>query len=100
MATARKHLKRIALATLAAGPLCAGTLGVLSLNSVQKKIAVAVLKNAGIQAEIGEWDSDFFSDFRLRDITLKRGDEFEIQIPELPHLLQQALLFLGLYPNR
>lgn len=83
MAAAKKYLKRIALATLAAGTLCAGTLGVLSLNSVQKKIAVAVLKNAGIQAEIGEWDSDFFSDFRLRDITLKRGDEFEIQIPEL-----------------
>lgn len=81
MTPMKKYLKRAALVAAATGTLLAGTLGVLSINAVQEKIAVAVLKNAGVDARFGEWDSDFFSAFRLRNVSLKHGNGLSLEIP-------------------
>lgn len=79
----KQYRKKILIAAGAAGALLAGTFGVLSLDGVQKEIAVSVLERAGIQAEFGEWKSHFFSEFSLRDVSLNRGKDFAIAIPEL-----------------
>lgn len=82
MAEQKKHLKKIIVPAACAAVLAAGSIGVLSLDAVQKSIAVAVLKNAGIEATFGEWDSHFFSELALRDVTLSRAGDFRVHVPQ------------------
>ncbi len=83
MASVKKCMKRLACVAGGAALLAAGSFAVLSLDSVQEKIACAALERAGIQAEFGAWESRLFSEFHLREIVLKRGSDCRVEIPEL-----------------
>lgn len=56
---------------------------VLAQNSVQKAIATALLKDCGIEAQFGEWDSSLFSEFRLREVVLTAPDATQLSLPEV-----------------
>lgn len=83
MASVKKYMK--CLACVAGGTvfLAAGSLAVLSLDSVQEKIACVALDQAGIRAEFGAWESRRFSEFHLREIVLERGNDCRVTIPDL-----------------
>ena len=83
MASVKKCMKRLACVAGGAALLAAGSFAVLSLDSVQEKIACAALGRAGIQAEFGAWESRRFSEFHLREIVLRRGNDCRVEIPEL-----------------
>ncbi len=83
MASVKKHMKRLACIAGGAALLATGSFAVLSSDAVQEKIACAALERAGIQAEFGAWESRFFSEFHLREIVLRRGDDCRIEIPDL-----------------
>lgn len=83
MASGKKYFKRVAWLAAAAGTFSALGFGVLSVDAVQEKIAVAVLKNAGIDASFGEWDSHLFSDFHLKNVELKHRNDVKVKIPDI-----------------
>lgn len=62
--------------------LAAGTFFVLSSDAVQEKIAVEILKEQGIVAEFGEWNSRLFSEWEFRDVVLTTRD-LELRVPDL-----------------
>lgn len=66
-----------ALALVAAG----GALFALSRDSVQEKIAVALLRSRGVEASFGSWRSSGFSDFELGDVALRFSGGRELALP-------------------
>ena len=91
MPSVKKYMKRLACVAGGTVLLAAGGVAVLSLDSVQEKIACAALEQAGIRAEFGAWKSRRFSEFRLREIVLERGNDCRVTIPDLK-------LRVGLFP--
>lgn len=79
----KQGLKRCLIGVGAATLIAAGTLGVLSNNGVQQAIATAWLKDLGIEAQFGAWDSAWFSEFKLREVVLTAPDKTQLSIPEV-----------------
>lgn len=73
----RTLLVTAALALVAAG----GAVFALSRDSVQERIAVALLRSRGVEASFGSWRSSGFSDFELGDVALRFSGGRELVLP-------------------
>ncbi|MGN0834374.1 MAG: hypothetical protein ACI4QA_00900 [Candidatus Spyradosoma sp.] len=77
----KKILRPLCVSAVLTFVAAGGALFTLSRDSVQEKIAVALLRSRGVEASFGSWRSRAFSDFELDDVVLRFDDGQKLILP-------------------